>query len=564
MTDPSRRALVARRGRPLADVVPSGRDDGWQPVELTVPQQHDLLDLWQRMFDEIYVHYSQKRALYGYDVARALRALRRQIPYLDPPAFLRELRLVINRLRDQHTQLYVNARDERLTSYVAALPFLAEAAGEHWSPTYLVTKVSDDVDHPPFGPGARLTTWNGIPFARQVDLYADTLTGGRPDARRARALETLTQRPLELLPPPDELWVDVGYRPRDLPDGETDLTVRFEWSAIAPDKAMTAPSATELRTRRAIDQTSEAARRARKLLFQTELWEHDQTSEAPAAKAGRWLATSFPDALSARRLPTAVGDVGYLRLWTFDVGRSDDLTDEVARVLRLLRRGTTGLIIDLRSNPGGVIDTAECLLQLFERTPPQPIQPVRFALRATEEMAVLTEAEGNGADLADWADSVHAALDLGEEFSQHLPISDPDRCNNRPRPVYRGPVVAVVDANTFSCGDIFAAGIVDHGIGQVVAIGEATGAGGANVWTSDDIEYAYDAAGSMLRPLPARPPGISFSISVRRMTRSGLSAGLAIEDVGVAGQERYDMTERDLLEGNADLIDFCARLLTVS
>jgi C-terminal processing protease CtpA/Prc len=130
--------------------------------------------------------------------------------------------------------------------------------------------------------------------------------------------------------------------------------------------------------------------------------------------------------------------------------------------------------------------------------------------------------------------------------------------------VYRGPVVVVVDANTFSCGDIFAAGIADHGIGQVVAVGEATGAGGANVWTSDDIEYAYHAAGSAVRKLPRLPAGISFSISVRRMARSGLASGIAIEDVGVAGDERYDMTEDDLLHGNVDLIDFCTRLLATT
>ena len=155
-----------------------------------------------------------------------------------------------------------------------------------------------------------------------------------------------------------------------------------------------------------------------------------------------------------------------------------------------------GLIIDLRSNPGGVIDTAERLLQLFTR---EPIQPIRFALRATPAMAELADADGNGADLADWAGSVNTALDLGEEFSQHLPISDPESCNRHPQ-AYRGPVVAVVNASTFSCGDMFAAGIADHEIGQIVAIGEATGAGGANVWTSDDIEYAYHARGSACRP----------------------------------------------------------------
>ena len=173
-------------------------------------------------------------------------------------------------------------------------------------------------------------------------------------------------------------------------------------------------------------------------------------------------------------------------------------------------------------------------------------------------MVDIAEAEGNGADLADWASSTRAALDLGEEFSQHLPISDPDACNELPR-VYRGPVVAVVDANTFSCGDLFAAGIVDHGIGQIISVGDATGAGGANVWTSDDIEYAYHAA---RLPLPPIPAGISFSISVRRMTRTGQSGGLAIEDVGISGDDQHEMTKTDLLASNADLIEFCTRMLS--
>ena len=124
-----------------------------------------------------------------------------------------------------------------------------------------------------------------------------------------------------------------------------------------------------------------------------------------------------------------------------------------------------------------------------------------------------------------------------------------------------GPVVAVVDANTFSCGDLFAAGIVDHGIGTIVSVGDATGAGGANVWTSDDIQYAYYAAD---RHLPPIPPGISFSISVRRMIRTGQSAGLAIEDIGIVGDDQYEMTSNDLLSGNSDLAEFCTRILATS
>lgn len=554
----SAQALTARRGVPLADVLtPATAVATWQPTNLSVTQRHDLIDVWITMFTDVYVHYTQKRALYGFDPIRALLALRRQIPYLNSPEFLRELTLLINRLRDQHTQLYVDAADTNLTAYVAALPFLVEVFGSHPAPTYIVTKVTDDITNAAdaadaFGVGARLTTWNGVPFARTVDLYAERLTGGRPDARRARALETLTQRPLRYLPPPDELWVDIGYRlPADRPT-EPDRSIRFQWRAIQPAKAITATDLIVLRTRRAIDATSEAARRARKLLFATALWDHDTATNRPTAKAETWIATTFADAISARRIKTRHGTFGYLRLWTFDVDNTTRYVEAVADLLRQLPR--KGLIIDLRSNPGGVIDATEQLLQLFV---PKAITPARFALRATPAMVDIAEADGNGADLADWATSTRLAYQLGEEFSQHLPISSTDHFSDSAR-AYRGPVVAVVNPTTFSCGDLFAAGIADYGIGQIVAVGEGTGAGGANVWTSDDIQYAYHAA---RRPLPPIPPGISFTISVRRMTRSGDSLGLAVEDIGVNGDERYDMTETDLTDGNTDLAEFCTNLL---
>lgn len=550
---------MAQRGQPL-DQVPGMLAVQSEPViELTVPQRHDLIDLWCQLLTDVYVHYDQKLALYGYDPVRAMLALRRQIPYLDSAGFLRELTLVINRLRDQHTQLYLPGRDPRRTPYVAALPFLVEAYGDYGTPTYLVTKVSDVVDDPDFVAGVRLITWNGVPFARAIDLYADTLTGGRPDAHRARALETMTQRPLAYLPQPDELWVDVGYRNPADPDAAdpdaADRTIRFRWRAIDPSQALSATDQVGLRTRRAVDATSEAARRARKLLFQPVLWQQGEAGSRRVAKAATWMPTALPDAISARKVSTRCGTVGYLRLWTFDVDHSDQFCDEVARILRALPR--KGLIIDLRSNPGGVIEVAERLLQLFTA---QAVQPVRFALRVTAAMAALAEADGNGADLADWAASVRTALSLGETYSQHLPISDPDRCNGRPV-AYRGPVVVVVNANTFSSGDIFSAGVADHGIGQIVSIGEGTGAGGANVWTNDEIEYAFHVAGLAL---PPRPPGVGYSLAVRRVSRSGRAAGLAIEDIGVPGDEHYTMTERDLLQGNEDLTEFCAQLLTAT
>lgn len=530
----------ARTGAPLHEVVPAGP----APVTLTLTQQQDLLDLWTTLLTDVYVHLAQKRALYGTDPVAALAALRRDLPYLDPAGFLRALTRVVNRLRDQHTQLFVGPADGSAAPYVAALPFLVESFGPYLAPTFVVTKVADDGVPGTFRPGARVTTWNGVPFARAVDLHADTLTGGRPDARRARALATLTQRPLAYLPPPDELWVDVGYRlPRDAA-ARADRTARFTWRAVAP--GTTADGLLQTRTHRALDTTAESARRARKLLFATDAWARERC--APEADA---LATAFPDAVSARVLTTSHGRFGYLRLWTFDVERTGAFVDEVASVLRALP--PTGLVVDLRANPGGVIDTAEKVLALLT----DHVEPARFACRATRAMVALTGADGNGADLADWAASTREALDLGEEFSRHLPITDADACDEVAR-AYHGPVVAVVDAGTYSCGDLFAAGIVDADVGRVVSVGAASGAGGANVWTADEVQYAYHAA---RRPLPPVPPGIGFAVAVRRMVRSGRGAGLVVEDVGVVGDEQYEMTERDLVDANHDLLEFCTGLL---
>ena len=125
---------------------------------------------------------------------------------------------------------------------------------------------------------------------------------------------------------------------------------------------------------------------------------------------------------------------------------------------------------------------------------------------------------------------------------------------------YGGPVVLVGDSTTYSAGDLFSAGFVDNGIGPFVCVGEATGAGGANVWDYAELRSAL--AGSPIQP-PALPDGIGLSLSYRRATRSGPSEGLPIEDIGIAGAS-YTLTRDDLLAGNRDLIAHCIALLAAA
>ena len=250
-------------------------------------------------------------------------------------------------------------------------------------------------------------------------------------------------------------------------------------------------------------------------------------------------------------MTTRKGKFGYLRIWSFDV---NDDQQFLAAVLELL--GTLpdrGLILDLRDNPGGFIWAAERLLQLFTS---HWVQPTKFALRCTPMTVALATAGANAEELGPWAASLATAALTGEQYSQHLPLTSIEQCNDVGQR-YSGPVVVVVNANTYSSGDLFAAGIVDNQIGPVICIGAATGAGGANVWDYEDLRASLPAGEHQL---PALPEGVGFSVAIRRAVRTGAADGVLIEDAGVPG-EPYAMTQRDLFESNVDLVERCATVL---
>lgn len=244
-----------------------------------------------------------------------------------------------------------------------------------------------------------------------------------------------------------------------------------------------------------------------------------------------------------------------LRIWAFDQEPGPYLA-ELKRLLPLLPQ--QGLIIDVRGNPGGYIEAAERSLQLFT---PRHVVPTRFSVLATPMTRALSRIKGWPTDeMAPWRDSLDAAVRNGEQYSQPLPLTAEDDCNDIGQ-LYGGPVVLVADASTYSSGDLFSAGFVDNRIGPFVCVGEATGAGGANVWNYTDLRSAF--AGTDLA-LPLLPDGIGLTLSMRRATRSGPSEGLQIEDVGVGlrpGDKPYPMTRADLLDGNRDLLAHCAALL---
>src|SRR5262249_48296713 len=120
--------------------------------------------------------------------------------------------------------------------------------------------------------GVEVTYWNGTPIRRAVDLHAEHETGGRPDARLARAIESMTIRPLRYGLAPDEHWVSVYFVTADGTENE----IRIDWrlahlGAVGTEPQSANPGALGPRVY-AGNLAAEASRRAKTLMFATDVW----------------------------------------------------------------------------------------------------------------------------------------------------------------------------------------------------------------------------------------------------------------------------------------------------
>ena len=535
---------VALKGRGLVTTL--GPEDRLKVIDTLIP-----------LFEGVYCHLPQKRAGYAADPVQALRLLRQRCIEMTDGEFHLAVTGIVTGLRDAHTR-YVGPSG--LRGKVAVLPFLVESYGPQESPRFIVSKVAKtaEVEKSGFAEGVELVSWNYVPMSRAVDVYAAQETGGRRDARRARALETLTFRSLDYGPPPDEHKVNIEFMV-----GRTRREVCIPWRVVGIPAA-TLGRNSQVALKAAWNPAAESVRKAKTLMFAPAAWDANRlrtsgstagTKEAPAAAVGEDIETSLPNVLSARTIETKLDGkrvtIGYLRIWSFDVDDHEGFVTEVNRLLQQLPADR--LIVDLRANPGGLIWAAERLLQLFTD---ETVLPTRFSLLATPVTRAMAESAFNHLELDAWLESLTDAVSTGEVYSQPIPLTDPEWCHDIGR-TYPGVAVLVVDPNTYSSGDLFAAGWADHGIGPLICIGQATGAGGANVWGDLQLSEALTGTPFEFDPLP---DGVHFTMAIRRAIRSGRSDGVPIEDLGIRGIP-YALTRRDLLEGNRDLHSFCARTL---
>ena len=342
-------------------------------------QRLAVVNNFLHMLDGVYAHLPQKRAMYGQDPVQRLRLLEQHLRNtavdgaMNNAEFHRRMAEILTELRDSHTRYIIGARDALL---VDALPLLVEHYTEPSGQSgYIVSRLVplDDDETARFAAagfvaGVLLTHWNAVPIARAIDLHAERETGGRPEARRARALESLTLRPRYFALRPDADWVNISFETLDGHPAE----VRLDWRCIETDRLPEFDTDRPADFARAINPVAESARRVKKMLFATRAWfEEDglSTQESATRPINRTARAGMPHTLMApgvRRFARNVDvarhkfdgiEYGHLRIWSFNLVDDDGFIAEVRALLDDLP--PNGLIVDLRSNPGGLIWAAE-------------------------------------------------------------------------------------------------------------------------------------------------------------------------------------------------------------
>lgn len=519
------------------------------------------------LIEQIYVHLSLKRAMHAVDPVQRLKLLKYRIEKTPPDRlppdidFHQEMTDIFNSARDLHTNYLLPSPYREKTAF---LPFMIEEYYEDGEPKYLVSKIVGDVGPPSFQEAVEVLYWNGIPIRQAVAMNAERQAGSNSEAKRARGLDALTIRPLVRVRLPDEDWVTLRYRTAD---GSTE-EITQPWLVFTPEAGLGNVESNARSLNASIlgfDFQTDAIHQVKKILHAPEAVAAEQriaTTRTKRAAPPQGTATSMPTTFRAIKVNTPHGSFGLIRIFSFNVTDADAFVLEFARLAANLPQN--GLIIDVRGNGGGLIYAAEQLLQLLT---PRRIEPERAQfiisplildiIRRHSPSSVLS-----GFDLQAWEESIAQAVETGTSYSRSFPITPEPACNAVGQR-YQGPVVLVTDALCYSATDIFAAGFQDHEIGPIIGVHENTGAGGANVWTHNLLQWLTTdtKAGVEVGPFKSLPQGSGLRVAVRGMLRVADQAGVPLEDLGVRPDRLHQITKNDLINANEDLINAAAKIL---
>lgn len=535
------------------------------------------------LLEGLYVHLPLKRAMYAVDPVRRLRLLKLRLEgyreqqrrrengvELEPGEakaptndlwFHREMAETLTSVRDLHTMYVLPEPFDRAVAFV---PFQVEDCFEDGRRKYLVSNIVEGLpwfEAPEgFEQGVEITHWNDVPIDRAVELAGMRNAGSNSDARLARGLARLAIRPLAKALPPDEECVTIRYR-SGLDTNASTLRVEWRVTLLNPAEGLLRDGVKIGDLAEGLDQEIDLVRTFKKHVY-SPLYPRTGFAYSPRRGVKAMAApekgvsniqpvgtsAELRDVLQAKTFWVKGTQYGYIRLRTFKVD-DDKLLDEFARLAEAMPEN--GLIVDIRDNPGGYIQSGERLLQVLspKRIAPEPAQFINtpLSLAVCEALPQYEE----------WRVSIRRGVETGTTFSSAYPLSVVEFCNNVGQRYY-GPCTLITNGLCYSTADIFAAGFQDHKIGSVLGTDGRTGAGGANVLTHSQLRDMVkaargDAPSGQALPLQDLPAG-DLRFAIRRTLRVGERSNTELEDLGVIPDIPYQISRNDLFHDNVDMI----------
>lgn len=545
------------------------------------------------LLEQFYAHFKFKRARYAVDPVQRIKLLREDCPNKEDILFHSEIIKVFAELRDVHTQ-YGLPRPYRAS--VAFLPFFVEYFHDDKGiKHYLVSEILDGFNPDPtegFKSYTEVTAFNGVPIDLAIDILAQQIPGGNEATRTIRGTMRLTVRSLSTCVPPDAHIAYIEYlAPRS--DGKMELrTIAVPWyvgigfgfgdlKAVAKKtstNSVCGPLADLARVKSLLWKHSELDHASQPVVANSfeltlpELFEVHHSVEAEPAENPELL----DEHLSwSKRLGGKKRRFGYVRIKSFATEDAGPIRDEFFNILQWFNENqfaTEGLILDVRSNPGGSIQDAEGILQFLT---PAPITPALFhypnshavqsALAAAKDPqeGKISNKLSNSLDFiksqfADWTDGLAVGVGSGTPITDGRRITSVKDANNVGQ-LYQGPVTLLIDAASYSATDIFSGGFQDHGIGPIIGADDNTGGGGAKLWKHEaDVEQLAPALGMGIEALPQ---GATFTTAICRSSRVLGNSMEPVEDVGVKCDLRHKLTYVDRVVGSKDLLAFAMKTL---
>ena len=538
-----------------------------------------ILEQAMLIFDKIYPHMPFKTDLYHFthpsDFLR--QNVESQVDNLSELDFHSWMIAAFSLVRDAHT-LYGTP----FVDTVAFLPFQMRSYEEtNGGRRYFVTEMKDSEEgkgfgHGLFAPGAEIVAWGSEPIENHVERAAGRLPGGNPSSAHTRAAYHCTVRPLAFCQPPfDEEMpaAAIYYRPK----GETATNaISIPWGVAT---GMMAASVT--RNAFSLSSLNVTSRACSQLLNRRSKMLIAKRTPEPGVPAED---SKLPDIFRFQHSggsprdgmidPTLLADpahpsarFGYVRIKSFDNGFGGDaMVDEFQRILAFLDDvAPDGLVVDVRSNPGGDVIAAERMLQMLT---PKPILPARFHLANTGEVvAVLQQIAEHDrgfpearAALRLWRGDAHGTpLPHGDRLTSGQPLTDEDSANDIGQ-VYQGSVCLLIDGLTYSAADMFSAGFQDNGIGAIYGVDQSTGGGGATVTSQKSLFEMFSPFPGV--PIAKLPNRVTMTAALQRSSRVKHFEGQPVEDAGVTADFVLKIRSvDDLIHGHPGLIQAACEYL---